>query len=136
MSNQHLNTSFPYDRLISESGYPSPSFEQFLRALHIRTGNKEGINVEDVQQTAQDALQTAVNAKAIGDIAMATLFLIDQNLQKSNLSLQGLYSTSLNNQALILAILSQLGESMTLLQESVTNLQKEIAELKGNNNGV
>lgn len=136
MSNKHLNTTFPYDRLITENGYPSSSFEQFLRALHIRTGNKEGINVQDVQQTAQDALQTAVNAKALGDIAIATLFVVDQNLQKSNLSLQGLYSNALNNQALILAILSQIGESMALLQESITSLQNKIAELKGNNNGV
>jgi hypothetical protein len=115
--------------LITENGYPSSSFEQFLRALHIRTGNKEGINVQDVQQTAQDALQTAVNAKAVGDIAVATLFLIDQNLQKSNLSLQGLYSTSLNNQALILAILSQLGEKLSELEDAINSM-------KGNNNGI
>jgi hypothetical protein len=129
MSNKHLNTTFPYDKLITENGYPSSSFEQFLRALHIRTGNKEGINVQDVQQTAQDALQTAVNAKAVGDIALATLFLIDQNLQKSNLSLQGLYSTSLNNQALILAILSQLGEKLSELEDAINSM-------KGNNNGI
>ena len=136
MSNKHLNTTFPYDRLITENGYPSSSFEQFLRALHIRTGNKEGINVQDVQQTAQDALQTAVNAKALGDIAMATLFVIDENLQKSNLSLQGLYSSALNNQALILAILNQLGETLEIIQSDIQTLQNEIAELKGNNNGV
>ena len=129
MSNKHLNTTFPYDRLITENGYPSSSFEQFLRALHIRTGNKEGINVQDVQQTAQDALQTAVNAKALGDIAIATLFLIDENVQRSNLSLQGLYSTSLNNQALILAILSQLGEKLSELEDAINSM-------KGNNNGI
>ena len=123
MSNKHLNTTFPYDRLITENGYPSSSFEQFLRALHIRTGNKEGINVQEVQQTAQDALQTAVNAKALGDIAMATLFVIDENLQKSNLSLQGTYSNVLNNQALILAILSQLGEKLSQLEDAINSMK-------------
>ena len=123
MSNKHLNTTFPYDRLITENGYPSSSFEQFLRALHIRTGNKEGINVQEVQQTAQDALQTAVNAKALGDIAIANLFVVDQNVQKSNLSLQGLYSNALNNQALILAILSQLGEKLSQLEDAINSMK-------------
>ena len=123
MSNKHLNTTFPYDRLITENGYPSSSFEQFLRALHIRTGNKEGINVQDVQQTAQDALQTAVNAKALGDIAIATLFLIDENVQRSNLTLQGTYSNVLNNQALILAILSQLGEKLSQLEDAINSMK-------------
>ena len=123
MSNKHLNTTFPYDRLITENGYPSSSFEQFLRALHIRTGNKEGINVQEVQQTAQDALQTAVNAKALGDIAIATLFLIDENVQRSNLTLQGTYSNVLNNQALILAILSQLGEKLSQLEDAINSMK-------------
>ena len=123
MSNKHLNTTFPYDRLITQNGYPSSSFEQFLRALHIRTGNKEGINVQDVQQTAQDALQTAVNAKALGDIAIATLFLIDENVQRSNLTLQGTYSNVLNNQALILAILSQLGEKLSQLEDAINSMK-------------
>lgn len=123
MSNKHLNTTFPYDRLIKENGYPSTSFEQFLRALHIRTGNKEGINVQEVQQTAQDALQTAVNAKALGDIAIATLFLIDENVQRSNLTLQGTYSNVLNNQALILAILTQLGEKLSQLEDAINSMK-------------
>ena len=123
MANKHLDTTFPYDRLITENGYPSPAFEQFLRALHIRTGNKEGINVQDVQQTAQDALQTAVNAKALGDIAIATLFLIDENVQRSNLTLQGTYSNVLNNQALILAILSQLGEKLSQLEDAINSMK-------------
>ena len=133
MTNQHLQTTFPYDTLIKD-GLPSPAFEQFLRALHLRTGNKQGINVQDVQETAQDALQTATSAQSLVDICLLTLLNLDQNLQNSNLSLQGLLSSTLNNQALVMALLSEVNSNISSLNTSlsaeIAELKKEIAELK------
>lgn len=131
MTNKHIQTTFPYDQIV-ESGYPSPAFEQFLRALHIRTGNKAGIDIAEVQQTAQDALQTGVNAQAIADLAMMSLFTVDQNVQNSNQSMQGVYASSLANESLILGLLSQIGESIALMNQTISQIQEDIANLKGN----
>ena len=86
MKNKHINTTYPYEQII-DGGYASPAFEQFLRALHLRTGNKIGVDVNDVKETAENALQTAIDAKVIADIAILAVGKIENSLKKLNINI-------------------------------------------------
>ena len=133
---QNITTPYPNCPILDPSGKTSLAWEQFFRRLHLRTGNAIGVNSSEIKETAEAGLQTAIDAKAIADICLGSLFILDENLNKSNLSIQGIYSGVLNNQALILAILSQLGETLSILQSDIQTLKNEIEEMKGNTNGV
>lgn len=132
----NITTPYPNCPILDPSGKTSLAWDQFFRRLHLRTGNARGVNSIEIKETAEAGLQTAIDSKAIADICLGSLFILDENLNKSNLSIQGIYSGVLNNQALILAILSQLGETLSILQSDIQTLKNEIAELKGNSNGI
>lgn len=133
---QNITTPYPNCPILDQSGKTSLAWEQFFRRLHLRTGNAIGVNSTEIKETAEAGLQTAIDAKAIGDICLGSLFVLDENLNKSNLTIQGIESGVLNNQALVLAILSELGETLESLKNDIQTLKNEIEELKGNNNGV
>ena len=132
----NFSTPYPQDPFLDPSGKPSLAWEQFFRRLHLRTGNAVGVDSTTVKQTAEAGLQTAIDAKAIADVCLGSLFVLNENLNKSNLTLQGINSGALNNQALVLAILSQLGETLSLIQSDIQTLKNEIEALKGNSNGI
>ena len=125
---QNITTPYPNCPILDPSGKTSLAWEQFFRRLHL--------NSTEIKETAEAGLQTAIDAKAIADICLGSLFVLDDNLNKSNLTLNGIYSGVLNNQALVLAILSQLGETLSIIQSDIQTLKNEIAELKGNTNGI
>lgn len=132
---KNFSTPYPQDQFLDPSGKPSLAWEQFFRRIHLRTGNAVGVDSTSVKQTAEDALQTATNAKTMADASMSYLFKLDEHLNNSNLNLQGVYAATLNNTAIILAILNELNGKLSGIQTELLSIKKEIEELKGANNG-
>lgn len=133
---KNFSTPYPQDAFLDPSGRPALAWEQFFRRLHLRTGNAIGVDSTSVKQTAEDALQKGTNASTMADASMAYLFKLDENLTTSNLNMQGIYASTLNNTAIILAILQELNGKMSGIQQELQELKQEIEALKGGNNGV
>ena len=132
----NITTPYPNCPILDPSGKTSLAWEQFFRRIHLRTGNAIGVDSTTVKQTAEDALHKGTNASTIADASMAYLFKLDENLTTSNLNMQGIYASTLNNTAIILAILQELNGKMSGIQQELQELKQEIEALKGGNNGV